>query len=76
MLNVYKVTELADAMGVTYTIIGLRPCEKIHESMWGAHEDYRRVGDLLVITNGESANGGSNWQTRLTIDELKQELSP
>jgi len=75
-LSAYAVAALATAMGVSTHVIGLRPCEKIHESMWGKCEVVNEIGNgLLMVRDGQSTNGESGWASRLSVDELKQELS-
>jgi len=75
LLPAYSVIDLAVAMGVNVRPMGLRPCEKIHESMWGAHEFASLIGHLCVISDGASDDGSSKNGKRLTVTELKQELS-
>ena len=75
-LAAYAITDLAAAMGVSTHVMGLRPCEKIHERMWGAHECVTEMNNgLLIVRDGQSVNGESRYASRLSIDELKQELS-
>ena len=75
-LSAYAITDLAAAMGVSTHVMGLRPCEKIHERMWGAHECVTEMNNgLLIVRDGQSVNGESRYASRLSIDELKQELS-
>jgi UDP-N-acetylglucosamine 4,6-dehydratase len=77
-LAAYRVTDLAAAMGAKTATVGLRPNEKIHESMWGRHERPIRVNEgqtLWIIGDGQGSGGESCEAERLTIDELRKELA-
>lgn len=84
LLSAYKVTNLATAMGKPFHFIGLRPSEKIHESMWGRNERTVHAGHLddcdgiplLRVLDGTVTEGGSSADARrMTVDELKKELA-
>lgn len=65
-LSAYRVGDLADAMGGEIEITGLRPGEKMHETMVSEHEYH---------LFGLSGPMSSDAAPRLTVEELREKLN-
>lgn len=66
-LRAYRIVDIATALGAQIKEVGLRPGEKIHESMVGSHE---ACDDRGCIIPGHQPRT-SAFAEKLTVDELK-----
>lgn len=67
-LPAYRVSDLVEAFGCKARITGLRPGEKVHESMVGSHEIRTLTNEIVA----GSAPEHSRDADMLTVDELRE----
>lgn len=75
----YRVADLAEAMGGTVEIVGMKSGEKRHETMTSEHEvhEFAKYGKYWVKGQGEftlPAPLNSDSARRMSVSELKEEL--
>jgi FlaA1/EpsC-like NDP-sugar epimerase len=68
----YRVVDVAEAMapGIEQRIVGIRPGEKLHETMIGAYESAKTVrldNRYIICASGSSWNGDQYWTKKGAI---------
>lgn len=68
VLDSYRIVDLVAAFGCAPKVIGLRPGEKIHEAMVGAHERRESGGEIVPGSSPAQSSDGPF----LTVDQLRE----